>query len=484
MNDTVVNVGLVLVFVLVGGVFAATEIALVSLREGQIRNLERAGGRGARTAALARNPNRFLSAVQVGVTVAGFLSAAYGASTLAPDLIPTFESWGLPDEAASATALIGTTLVIAYLSLILGELVPKRIALQRTTGVALLTAPTLDRFATAMRPVIWLLSVSTDLLVRLLGGDPKAKNEAITHEELRDLVIGHAAIAESERRILAEVFDAGHRTLIEVMRPRTDVDFLPADTLLTRAREQALASGHSRYPVTGASFDDIAGFVHLRDLLLADPHTVTTVADLCRPVLQLPASKPALAALTEMRRDNLQIAIVVDEYGGTAGIVTRGHRGGDRRRDRRRVRRTRPTCRRRSGAAPDPSAGGRATDRRGLRDCNRSHPARGTLRNRGRLPPPYPAAGAPARRHRHHRRHQAHRQRSRRPPHRSRPRHPSPPRPGCCEHPHRAAPAMSPATLGYRRSAAPTRPAVSATGARTGDTSPVAKGRKGCQQLM
>ncbi|QTJ65254.1 HlyC/CorC family transporter [Rhodococcus sp. ZPP] len=322
MNDTVVNVGLVLVFVLVGGVFAATEIALVSLREGQIRNLERAGGRGARTAALARNPNRFLSAVQVGVTVAGFLSAAYGASTLAPDLIPTFESWGLPDEAASATALIGTTLVIAYLSLILGELVPKRIALQRTTGVALLTAPTLDRFATAMRPVIWLLSVSTDLLVRLLGGDPKAKNEAITHEELRDLVIGHAAIAESERRILAEVFDAGHRTLIEVMRPRTDVDFLPADTLLTRAREQALASGHSRYPVTGASFDDIAGFVHLRDLLLADPHTVTTVADLCRPVLQLPASKPALAALTEMRRDNLQIAIVVDEYGGTAGIVT------------------------------------------------------------------------------------------------------------------------------------------------------------------
>lgn len=322
MNDTVVNVGLVLVFVLVGGVFAATEIALVSLREGQIRNLERAGGRGARTAALARNPNRFLSAVQVGVTVAGFLSAAYGASTLAPDLIPTFESWGLPDEAASATALIGTTLVIAYLSLILGELVPKRIALQRTTGVALLTAPTLDRFATAMRPVIWLLSVSTDLLVRLLGGDPRAKNEAITHEELRDLVIGHAAIAESERRILAEVFDAGHRTLIEVMRPRTDVDFLPADTLLPRAREQALASGHSRYPVTGASFDDIAGFVHLRDLLLADPHTVTTVADLCRPVLQLPASKPALAALTEMRRDNLQIAIVVDEYGGTAGIVT------------------------------------------------------------------------------------------------------------------------------------------------------------------
>ncbi|KAF0961855.1 hypothetical protein MLGJGCBP_05081 [Rhodococcus sp. T7] len=221
-----------------------------------------------------------------------------------------------------ATALIGTTLLIAYLSLILGELVPKRIALQRSTEVSLLTAPTLDRFATAMRPVIWLLSASTDLLVRLVGGDPKAKGEAITHEELRDLLIGHTAIAESERRILSEVFDAGRRSLAEVMRPRTDVDFLPAATPLGEARRQALDGGHSRYPVTAASFDDIVGVVHLRDLLRADEHRVATVAELCRPVLQLPASKPALAALSDMRRDNLQIAIVVDEYGGTAGIVT------------------------------------------------------------------------------------------------------------------------------------------------------------------
>ena len=212
--------------------------------------------------------------------------------------------------------------MISYLSLILGELVPKRIALQRATGVSLLTAPALDRFATAMRPVIWFLSVSTDLLVRLVGGDPKAKGEVITHEELRDLLIGHTAIAEDERRILSEVFDAGHRSLVEVMRPRTDIDFLSADTALPLAREQALQWGHSRYPVANTSYDDIVGFVHLRDLLLADEHTVATVADVCRPVLHLPGCKPALAALTEMRRENLQIAIVVDEYGGTAGIVT------------------------------------------------------------------------------------------------------------------------------------------------------------------
>ncbi|MFD3458276.1 hemolysin family protein [Nocardia fluminea] len=320
--DTVVNIALVVVFILIGGVFAGTEMALVTLRESQIRQLAERGERGARTAALARNPNRFLSAVQIGVTVAGFFSAAYGASTLAPDFTPALESWGLPDGVAAATALIGTTLAIAYLSLVLGELVPKRLALQRGTAVSLATAPALDRFAAVMRPVIWLLSVSTDALVRMLGGDPKVKGQEITHEELRDLLVGHSAVPEEERVILTEVFDAGHRNLAAVMRPRTSVEFLAADTPISQAKDQALRSGHTRYPVTAGSLDEVIGFVHLRDLLLADTITAVAVADVSRPIPQFPASKPALAALAEMRHENQQIAIVVDEYGGTAGIVT------------------------------------------------------------------------------------------------------------------------------------------------------------------
>ncbi|MEE2060183.1 hemolysin family protein [Rhodococcus artemisiae] len=321
--DTVLNLALVLVFVLVGGVFAATEIALVTLRESQLRELERRSSRGRRTAELARNPNRFLSAVQIGVTVAGFFSAAYGASTLAPDFAPTLQGWGLSDRAANAAALIGTTLVIAYLSLVLGELVPKRIALQRATGTAVTTAPALDRFATVMRPVIWLLSISTDALVRLLGADPSRTNEEITHEELRDLLVGHEAVPDDERSVLTEVFDAGSRHLTEVMRPRTDVDFLGAATTIPDARTIALEQAHSRFPVIADTADHVLGFVHLRDLLLADPSPDTaTVADLCRPILALPGSKPTLAALTVMRRDNAQIALIVDEYGGTAGIVT------------------------------------------------------------------------------------------------------------------------------------------------------------------
>ena len=320
--DTLVNVVLVLGFVLVGGVFAGAEIALVSLRESQLQSLSRRGRRGARTAALARNPNRFLSAVQIGVTVAGFFSAAYGASTIAPDFSPALQQWGWSEETANAVALVATTLVISYLSLILGELVPKRIALQRATGVSLATASPLDRFATVMSPVIWLLSVSTDALVRILGGDPGHKGEEMTHDELRELLTGHRSIPAAEREIMTEVFDAGKRNLAEVMKPRTEVDFLSADTPVAQACEQAIELGHSRFPVVADSLDDVVGFVHLRDLLRADRSAYATVAQLCRPLLQLPASKSALSALARMRRDNTQLVMVVDEYGGTAGIAT------------------------------------------------------------------------------------------------------------------------------------------------------------------
>ncbi|WP_082920963.1 hemolysin family protein [Rhodococcus sp. D-6] len=246
-----------------------------------------------------------------------------GISTAYPDLAPTLQRWGLEHSVANAAALIGTTLVIAYLSLVLGELVPKRIALQRATGTAVATAPALDRFATLMRPMIWLLSVSTDTLVRLLGADPSRKNEEITHDELRDMLVGHDALPTDERSVLTEVFDAGARCLTEVMRPRTDVDFLDADTSIPAARTIALNTAHSRFPVAAGTVDHVVGFVHLRDLLLADPETgPDRVSDLCRPILALPGSKPALAALTVMRRDNAQIAVVIDEYGGTAGIVT------------------------------------------------------------------------------------------------------------------------------------------------------------------
>ncbi|MGW2093565.1 hemolysin family protein [Promicromonospora sukumoe] len=319
-QDTILNVALVLVFILVGGVFAGTEIALVSLRESQIGRLEAQGGRGARVAAVARDPNRFLAAVQIGVTVAGFFSAAYGASTLAPDFVPVLESIGIPTDVAGTISLIGLTLVIAYLSLVLGELVPKRFALQRSQSVALVVGPPLDRFATLMRPVVWLLSVSTNAVVRLLGGDPRATSEGMTEEELRDTVVAHEGLPEEERRILMDVFDAADRSVSEVMRPRGEVTFIEGDLTVSEVLELVQASPYSRYPVTGTDFDDVIGVLHVRDLFGASG--TTPVRELTRSMLYLPTTAHLIPALSQMRRERRHLAVVVDEYGGTYGIVT------------------------------------------------------------------------------------------------------------------------------------------------------------------
>ncbi|MDP3893882.1 hemolysin family protein [Nocardioides sp.] len=321
-TQTFVNLGLVLLFVMIGGVFAGTELALVSLRESQLTGLERRSTRGARVAAVARDPNRFLAAVQIGVTVAGFLSAAYGGSTLAPDLAPYLERLGLAEPAAETTALVLLTLAIAYLSLVLGELVPKRLALQRSAGISLLVAPVLDRFATMMRPVIWLLSISTNTVVRLIGGDPQATGEQLSEEELRELVSTHEDLDDQERGILRAVFAATETSLKEVMRPRGDVAFLPADLPVAAAAGRVHDMPYSRYPVTGEGFDDVVGFLHVRDLLGVAGTDERTIGEVCRPVLMLPGTKRVLPSVATMREEGTHLAIVVDEYGGTDGIVT------------------------------------------------------------------------------------------------------------------------------------------------------------------
>lgn len=322
-GETLLNFVLVLFFVLLGGIFAGTELALVSLRDSQVRQIERTGHRGARTAELARNPNRFLAAVQIGVTLSGFFSAAYGAATLAPDIEPVLQGAGMRSDVAEPVAFIGTTLLVAYLSLVLGELVPKRLAMQSAEGFTRVLAPPLGVFAQVMRPVIWLLSVSTNVMVRLLGGDPAVKTATVTTEELGDMVSQHEALEEDSRSILTDVFGAGERLLQEVMRPRTEVSFIAGSMSLAEAREYTRQQPFSRYPVIGRSPDDVLGFMHIRDLIpAAEGDTAATVGDIAREILPLPGTKRVLPALSLMRRQNRHIALVVDEYGGTDGIVT------------------------------------------------------------------------------------------------------------------------------------------------------------------
>jgi putative hemolysin len=323
MTRFILDVVIVVIIVSIGGFFAAAEMALVSLREGQLRDLGRRGRRGHRAARLAMDPPRFFSAVQIGVTVATLVSGVYGAATLAA----LFKSWLVRHQVAATWAAIVSYLVvticITFVSLVLGELAPKRIALQRSTVVALLAAPLLDRLATLARPVVWLLTKSANVVVAVFGGDPNVGRQAMTEQELRETVAGAQTLSQDERQIVGEVFDAGKRQIREVLVPRTEVIFLDAETPVKAAATIAADVPYSRLPVFQESYDNVIGFVHLRDLLVPEAVTDTKpVGRIARPVKFLPISKTVLSAMSEMRRERAHLAIVVDDYGGTAGIIT------------------------------------------------------------------------------------------------------------------------------------------------------------------
>ena len=317
------DIGLVAFLILLAALFVAAEIALISLRESQVRQMALKGRRGTRVAALAANPNRFLAAAQVGVTVCGFLSAALGAERIGTYVVPWLRGRGLSQDWSNAVSLVGLTLVIAYFSLVFGELVPKRLALFRTEAIALSAAPIIDVLAMVFRPVIWLLSHSTDLIVRVFGIDPEEQRDQMSEEELLDLVTGHAALTDEERDIVEEVFNASDRQVHEVMVPRTEVDFLDGSLAVGKAVALAVDRAHSRYPVVRGSSDEVIGFIHVRDLLdTSVAGSGKKIQELVREIMFLPGTKGVLPALTEMRNKRQHLAIVLDEYGGTDGIVT------------------------------------------------------------------------------------------------------------------------------------------------------------------
>lgn len=314
---------LVLFLVFLGALFVAAEIALISLRESQVRQVALRGRRGAKVAKLHANPGRLLAAVQIGVTLSGFLSAALGAEKLGQFVIPWLEDRGLSNPAANTASLVGLTLVIAYISLVFGELAPKKLALFRAESIALGSAGFIDFIANAFRPIIWLLSKSTDVVLRIFGIDSKEERSQMSEEELLDLVAGHAALTDEERDIVEEVFNASERQVHEVMVPRTEVDFIDGSLSIAKAIALAAEKSHSRYPVVRGSSDEVIGFIHVRDLI--DPSLINSQAkiqELSRNIMYLPGTKGILPALTEMRAQRQHLAIVLDEYGGTDGIVT------------------------------------------------------------------------------------------------------------------------------------------------------------------
>jgi putative hemolysin len=317
MSGSWAQLALVAVLVLLNAAFAGTEMALVSLREGQLQQLEQRSSTGALVARLARDPNRFFATIQVGITLAGFLASAAAAVSLAE---PLEEPLSFLGGAARPMSIVVVTLVLSYFTLVFGELAPKRVAMQRAERWALVTARPLSAMATLARPVVWLLSRSTDVAVRLMGGDPSLQREEVTEAELRELVGTQATFTPKQRLILDGAFDIAERTLDEVLRPRPDVLVLDAAWTCAEAVEALVASGHSRAPVGhDRNLDDVVGLVHLRKLIDQGDRPVTEVAG---NLVAYPETAGVLDILHEMQAGRVQLALVVDEHGAAAGIVT------------------------------------------------------------------------------------------------------------------------------------------------------------------
>lgn len=316
MSGYTTQILLVLVLMLINGALSGSEMALISLRESQIQRLERTSRGGKILARLSRDPNRFLATIQIGITLAGFLASAFAATSLAQPLVKPLSFVG---SAAETLAIVIVTLILTFVTLVIGELAPKRIAMQRAEGWALVAARPLDFLANMSRPFVWLLGKSTDLIVRIAGVDPRAARQEISAEEIRELVIAQRGFTAQQREIISGAFEINERDIRDILVPRQSVTTLPASASTSEALRSLAGSGHTRAPVVGpAGLDDVIGVVHLRDLLGSEG----TAGDVARLPMFLPETLSVSEAMRQLRHQREQFALVVDERGGIDGIVT------------------------------------------------------------------------------------------------------------------------------------------------------------------
>ena len=315
MDGLWLDVALVVALIGVNAVLAGSEMAFVALREGQIRRLAHAGPSGARVSTLALDPNRYLSAVQLGITFAGFLASATVAVSMSE---PVADRLGVLGNAAQPGAVGLVTIAVALLSLLFGELVPKRLAMQSAERWSLAVARPMAWFIAATRPLIILLSRLTDMAVRALGGDPGRHRDDVTDEELVDFVEAQSGLHETQRQIMAGAIEIANRSLRQVLVPRNRVVVVDVSMSTSEALQLLLRTGHSRAPVVDGNLDTTLGQVHIRDLISA----AETVDALVGDVLALPDSLSVLEALRRLQASRTQLAVVIDEHGGAAGMVT------------------------------------------------------------------------------------------------------------------------------------------------------------------
>lgn len=318
---------IILLLLVANGIFSGTELAMVSARRGRLQQKADDGDEGAKTAlALQDDPNRLLSTVQVGITLIGTLTGVFGGASIADHLAPQIANWPYIGPYSETVALASVVVMLTYLSLVIGELVPKRLALQHAEWIAMRLAKTMSIISRITRPLVWLLTWSTELILRIVGQRDSA-NSSVTEEDIRQLVREGAqdgALEPHEREIFENVFSLGDMSVRQVMTPRTDVYALDANARLGDVVDALLESGFSRAPVYEGNLDRVVGVVHGRDILrlvrIGDLNVPVRVA--MREPLFVPEQSRAADTLALFKKKQQHLAVVVGELGTVEGIIT------------------------------------------------------------------------------------------------------------------------------------------------------------------
>jgi putative hemolysin len=323
----------VVILILVGGFFAASEMALITVKRHRLSQLADDGSRSARTARrLTEDPGRFLATIQIAITFLGFLSGAVGAAAFSKHLAPVIRLIPLDviRDTAGSIAFVLVTLVIALVSIIVGELVPKTLALNFPERLAVVVAGPIAFIQGLLSPIVWFVTRISALLVRLLGGTEKPQGGYLSTEELKLLVetgSEQGGIEEEEKEMIHGVIELAEKRVHEVMVPRIGIRAINVDDSLDEVLDMIVRAGHSRLPVFDESLDNIVGILYAKDLLPylkgnGRANGAIDIRQLVRPPVYVPESKPVDDLLHDMQAAKRHIAIVVDEYGGTAGLVT------------------------------------------------------------------------------------------------------------------------------------------------------------------
>ena len=326
MENIGFEVTLILVLVVANGIFSMAELAVVSSRKARLRQRAEEGHRGADVAVeLANNPHDFLSTVQVGITMIGTLAGAFGGATIAEKLAVSLKSYPAVAEHAESIAITVVVLIISYLSLILGELVPKNLALSNPEGIACWMAPPMRFLSRLGAPFVRFLTFSTKMVMKLIP--VRANTEApVTEEEIKVLIAQgteHGTFEENEQEMLEGVFRLGNRVVGDLMQPRGKVSSLDAARDWSANREVLHANPFSRFPVIERDLDRVLGVLHVKDLFLElERGGPLDLRSLARQPLMLPETTPAMDALERFQESGQQMAMVISEHGSVEGLVT------------------------------------------------------------------------------------------------------------------------------------------------------------------